>query len=96
MAHCCLPNKSCKLLLCLMYSKILNATAAFIFFSTEEYRTLAMEIAPNVIESQQSKNPKVLNVANNIMVHGQMNTMSSLVSGPEAGRKELLGEQKPV
>ena len=95
-AHCCLPNKSHKLLLCLVYSTILNATVAFIFLSTEEYLTLAIEIAPNVIESQQSKIPKVLNVADNITVHRQMNMMSSLVSAPEAGRKALLGEQKPV
>lgn len=48
-----------------------------------------MEIAPNVIERQQSKIPKVLNDADNIMVHGQMNMMSSSVSAPEAGRKAL-------
>ncbi|KAJ7409854.1 hypothetical protein BTVI_55349 [Pitangus sulphuratus] len=63
---------------------------------TEKYLTLAMEIAPNVIESQQSKIPEVLNVTGNITVHGLMNTMSSFVSAPEAGRKALLGEQKPV
>lgn len=55
--HFCLPNKSHKLLLGLMYSDILNAIVSFIFFSTEEDLTLTMEIAPNVIESQQPKNP---------------------------------------
>lgn len=79
-----------------MFSNILNATVSFIFFSTEEYLTLAMDIASNVIESQQSKIPKVLNVADNIMVHGQMNMVSGSVSAPEAGRKALLREQKPV
>lgn len=58
MAHCCLPNKLHKLLLCLIYSNILNATVFFIFFSIEEYLTLAMEIAPDVTESQQSKIPQ--------------------------------------
>lgn len=94
MVHFCLPNKSHKLLLCLMYSNILNAIVSFIFFSTEEDLTLAMEIAPNVIESQQPKIPKVLNVTGNITVHGQMNMMSSSVSAPEAGRKALRGEQE--
>ena len=79
-----------------MYSNILNATASLIFFTTEEYLTLAMEIGPNVTESQQSKTPKVLNVADNAAVYGQMNKMSSSVSAPEAGRKALLREQKPV
>lgn len=55
-----------------------------------------MEIAPNVIESQQSKIPTVLNVTDNITVHRQMNMMSSSVSAPEAGRMVLLREQKPV
>lgn len=55
----------------------------FIFFSIEEYLTLAMEIAPDVIESQQSKIPNVLNVADTITVQGQMNVMSSSVSAPE-------------
>lgn len=77
-----------------MYSNILNAIVSFIFFSTEEDLTLAMEIAPNVIESQQPKIPKVLNVTGNITVHGQMNMMSSSVSAPEAGRKALRGEQE--
>ncbi|TRZ21200.1 hypothetical protein HGM15179_005961 [Zosterops borbonicus] len=63
---------------------------------TEEDFTLAMEIAPNVIESQQPKIPEVLNVTGNILVHGQMNMMSSSVAAPEAGRKALCGEQKPV
>lgn len=58
MAHCSLPNKSHKLLLCLVPFNILNAIVSFIFFSREEYLTLAMEIAPNVIESQQSKSLK--------------------------------------
>lgn len=87
MVHFCLPNKSHKLLLCLMYSNILNAIVSFIFFSTEEDLTLAMEIAPNVIESQQPKIPKVLNVTGNITVHGQMNMMSSSVS---ADRKSVV------
>lgn len=73
MVHCCLPNKSYKLLLSLTYSNILNATVSFIFFSTEEYLTLAMEIAPNIIESQQSKTSKALDVTDNITVHGQIN-----------------------
>lgn len=55
-----------------------------------------MEIAPNVIESQQPKIPEVLNVTGNITVHGQMNMMSTSTSAPEAGRKALRGEQKPV
>lgn len=95
MAHCCLPNKSHKLLLCLMYPNTLNATVSFIFFSTEEYLASATEIAPNVTESQQSKIPEVLNVADNVTVHGQMNMMPSSVPAPEAGRKALL-EQNPV
>lgn len=56
-----------------MYSNILNATVSFIFFSTEEYLTLAMEIAPNITESQQSKTSKALDVTDNITVHGQIN-----------------------
>lgn len=79
-----------------MYSNILNAIVSFIFFSTEEDLTLAMEIAPNVIESQQPKIPQVLNVTGNIMVHGQMNMMSSSLSAPEAEREALPGEQKPL
>lgn len=71
--HCCLPIESHKLLLSLTYWNILNATVFFIFFSTEKYLTLAMEIAPNVTESQQSKIPEVLDVTDNITVHGQMN-----------------------
>lgn len=96
MVNFCLPNKSHKLLLCLMYSNILNAIVSFIFFSTEEDLTLAMEMAPNVIESQQTKIPEVLNVTGNITAHGQMNMMPSSVSAPGAGRKALCGEQKPV
>lgn len=55
---------------------------------------MAMEIAPNVIESQQPKIPEVLNVTGNIMVHGQMNMMSGSMAAPEAGRKALHGEQQ--
>ncbi|KAJ7407933.1 hypothetical protein WISP_123895 [Willisornis vidua] len=68
----------------------------YLFLSTEETLMLAMEIAPNVIESQQSKIPEVLNVTGNITVHGQTNMMSSSMSALEAGRKAVLGEQKPV
>lgn len=73
MMHCSLPNESHKLPLSLTYLNILNATVSSIFASTEEYLTLATEIAPNVIESQQSKIPKVLDVTDNITVHRQMN-----------------------
>lgn len=51
---------------------------------------MAMEIAPNVIESQQSKIPRVPNIADRRTVHGQLNKVSSWVSAPEAGRKALL------
>ena len=94
MAHCFLPSKSHKLLLCLMHSNILNATASLIFFSTEEYLPLAMEIAPNVTESQQSKIPKVLMSLTILQCTDEHVVKLGVCS--RSRKKGIAGEQKPV